>query len=297
MESGERDESGGEGAGKLRLNKALAVAGVASRRGADALIFSRRVRVNGVVVTTPGVRIDPKVDVVEVDGRRVRFSAPKVVYLLYKPKNTITTLRDPQGRRTIRDFLRGVSQRVFPVGRLDRNTTGLLLLTNDGELANRLMHPRYGAEKVYEVHLRGSLPPEARRRVEMGVTLEDGFVRPLRVEWIPGGGREETRLRLVLTEGRYRIVRRMFEALGFSVKALHRPQVAFLTLDGLRPGELRPLTPEERERLYHLVGLEPPAADFGVAGGSSASAESRSWAREEIENPGRGKRRGREERG
>ena len=280
MESGERDESGGEGKGKLRLNKALAEAGIASRRAADALIFSGRVRVNGVVVRTPGARIDPQADVVEVDGKRVRFSAPKVVYLMYKPKNTITTLHDPQGRRTIRDFLRGIPVRVFPVGRLDRNTTGLLLLTNDGELANRLMHPRYGIEKVYEVRLRGNLPPEAKRRVEMGVTLEDGFVRPLRVEWIPGGGREETRLRLVLTEGRYRVVRRMFEALGFSVKELHRPQVAFLTLDGMRPGQLRPLTPEERTRLYRLVGLKPPAADSDTRENTPFPRETRPQTRE-----------------
>jgi len=279
MESGERDESSGAGKGGLRLNKALAEAGIASRRAADALIFSGRVRVNGVVVRTPGVRIDPQADVVEVDGKRVRFSVPKVVYLMYKPKNTITTLYDPQGRRTIRDFLRGIPVRVFPVGRLDRNTTGLLLLTNDGELANRLMHPRYGIEKVYEVCLRGNLPPEAKRRVEMGVTLEDGFVRPLRVEWIPGGGREETRLRFVLTGGRYRVVRRMFEALGFSVKELHRPQVAFLTLDGMRPGQVRPLTPEERTRLYRLVGLEPPAVDTGIQEDSPTPKGTRPQAR------------------
>jgi pseudouridine synthase len=228
----------------VRLNAFLARSGVASRRGADDLIKAGRVLVNG----SPGelntvVGAD---DVVEVDRRRVARQ-PLAYVLLHKPSGVVTTARDPQGRRTVLDVVRH-RVRVVPVGRLDAATTGALLLTNDGALAHRLAHPRYGVEKVYVADVEGTPSDEAVRRLAEGVELEDGRTAPACVRRL---GR--SRLELVLHEGRNRQVRRMCEAVGHPVRRLHRSRYARLDLDDLAPGEWRDLTPTEVEALRDLT--------------------------------------------
>jgi 23S rRNA pseudouridine2605 synthase len=220
----------------VRLNAFLARAGVASRRKADELIKAGRVRVNG----EPG-KLNTFVesrDVVEVDGERVSKQDLGYV-LLHKPAGVVTTASDPQGRPTVVSLV-GHDSRVVPVGRLDVDTTGALLLTNDGPLAHRLAHPRYGVEKVYEVETWKEPTDEALRRLAEGVELEDGPTSPARVRRL-GAARFE----LVLHEGRNRQVRRMCDAVGYRVRRLHRSMYAGLGVDGLAPGEWRELTPAE----------------------------------------------------
>jgi 23S rRNA pseudouridine2605 synthase len=220
----------------VRLNAFLARAGVASRRKADELIKAGRVRVNG----EPGelnTFVESR-DVVEVDGERVSKQDLGYV-LLHKPAGVVTTASDPQGRPTVVSLV-GHDSRVVPVGRLDVETTGALLLTNDGPLAHRLAHPRYGVEKVYEVETWKEPTDEALRRLAEGVELEDGPTSPARVRRL-GAARFE----LVLHEGRNRQVRRMCDAVGYRVRRLHRSMYAGLGVDGLAPGEWRELTPAE----------------------------------------------------
>jgi pseudouridine synthase len=230
----------------VRLNAYLARAGVASRRGADELIKAGRVRVNGA----PGA-LNTFVgdgDSVEVDGEPV--SKQRLAYvLLHKPAGVVTTARDPHGRRTVVDLVPR-DTRVVPVGRLDADTTGALLLTNDGPLAHRLAHPRYGVEKVYEVDVEGAPSAEARRRLAEGVDLEDGRTAQARVRSL---GR--SRLELVLHEGRTHQVKRMCEAVGHPVRTLHRSRYASLDLDGLEAGAWRRLRADEVARLRRDVGL------------------------------------------
>ena len=224
----------------MRLNAYLARAGVASRRGADELIKAGRVTVNG----EPG-RLNTFVerrDVVEVDGRRVRPQELAYV-LLHKPRGVVTTARDPQGRPTVVDLV-GHATRVVPVGRLDAGTTGALLLTNDGPLAQRLAHPRYGVEKVYEVEVEGEPDDEALRRLAEGVELEEGPTAPARVRRLGGG-----RMELTLHEGRNRQVRRMCETVGHPVRRLHRSRYGPIELGELEPGRWRELAPDEVTRL------------------------------------------------
>jgi 23S rRNA pseudouridine2605 synthase len=228
----------------VRLNAYLARAGVASRRGADELIKAARVRVNGTVGqlnTFVGAE-----DVVELDGTPV--VEQKLAYvLLNKPSGVVTTARDPQGRPTVVDLVSHES-RVVPVGRLDIDTTGALLLTNDGPLAHRLAHPRYGVEKVYEVEVYREPTDEALRLLAEGVELEDGLTAPARVRRL-GAARFE----LVLHEGRNRQVRRMTEAVGHRVRRLHRSVYAGLGVEGMAPGTWRALADDE----VRALGREP----------------------------------------
>jgi 23S rRNA pseudouridine2605 synthase len=230
----------------MRLNAYLARAGVASRRRSDELIRAGRVRVNGEpgeLNTVVGAR-----DVVEVDGRRV--APQRLAYvLLHKPPGVVTTASDPHGRPTVVDLV-GHDARVVPVGRLDADTTGVLLLTNDGRLAHRLAHPRYGVPKVYEAEVEGTPGPEALAALREGVELEDGQTAPAEVR-VLGPGRVE----LVLHEGRKRQVKRMLEAVGHPVERLHRSRYAGLALDSLGPGEWRELSPEELRQLRAAAGL------------------------------------------
>lgn len=230
----------------MRLNAFLARAGVASRRRADELIRAGRVRVNG----RPGElnTVVGRHDVVEVDGQRVERQALAYV-LLNKPAGVVTTARDPQGRPTVVDLVPG-EPRVVPVGRLDVDTTGALLLTNDGELAHRLAHPRYGVPKVYEADVSGTPSPAVLERLRDGVELEDGVTAPASVRALGRG-----RIELTLHEGRNRQVKRMCEAVGHPVTRLRRVGYAGLGLDGLAAGDWRELTKEEVAALRRAVGL------------------------------------------
>jgi 23S rRNA pseudouridine2605 synthase len=224
----------------MRLNAYLARAGVASRRKADELIKAGRVTVNG----EPGQlnTFVERRDRVEVDGQPV--AAQRLAYvLLHKPAGAVTTARDPQGRPTVIELI-DLPERVVPVGRLDVETTGALLLTNDGPLAHRLAHPRYGVEKVYVADVEGRPDERDLRALAEGVELEDGMTAPATVRCLA-----PSRVELTLHEGRNRQVRRMLEAVGHPVRHLHRSTYAGLTLEGLEPGQWRELEPSEVERL------------------------------------------------
>ena len=228
----------------MRLNAYLARAGVASRRGAEELIRAGRVRVNGEVAGL--ATFVERTDRVELDGRPLGLE-PLAYVLLHKPAGVVTTASDPHGRRTVVDLL-DLQQRVVPVGRLDADTTGALLLTNDGPLAHRLMHPRYEVDKVYEVEVEGDPDDEALRRLAEGIELDDGPTAPARVRRGGPSRRERTR-----PEGRQHPVKRMCEAVGHPVRRLHRSRYAGLTVAGLGPGEWRELTREEVAALRILT--------------------------------------------
>ena len=232
----------------MRLNAYLARAGVASRRGAEELIRAGRVRVNGEAAGL--ATFVERGDRVELDGREVA-PEPLAYVLLHKPAGVLTTARDPRGRPTVVGLV-GHERRAVPVGRLDADTTGALLLTNDGGLAHLLAHPRYEGDKVYEAEVEGVPPPEALRRLREGVELEDGVTAPARVRVLTRR-RGTTVLELVIHEGRKHQVKRMCEAVGHPVRRLHRPAYAGLTLEGLAPGEWRELTKTEVAALRELV--------------------------------------------
>ena len=234
----------------MRLNAYLARAGVASRRRADELIREGRVRVNG----EPGElnTIVGKHDVVEVDGQRAERQ-PLAYILLNKPTGVVTTASDPHGRRTVVDLVPS-STRVVPVGRLDADTTGALLLTNDGDLAHRLAHPRYGVPKVYEADIEGSPSPDDLARLRDGIELDDALTAPADVR-IVSRGKPLSRIELTLHEGRKHQVKRMCEAVGHPVRHLHRARYAELDLEGLALGEWRELAVSEIAALRLGVGL------------------------------------------
>lgn len=235
-------------AAPVRLQVFLARVGLGSRRACEQLVLGGRVRVNGEVVRQLGTKIDPERDVVEVDGRRVSAVTGFRYYLVYKPVGYVTTVRDPQGRPTVMDLIpRDV--RVYPVGRLDIDSEGLVLLTNDGQLAYRLMHPRYGVEKEYRVLVEGRLSDQALDRLRRGVVLDDGVTSPARVD-VLGRESDRTWLRVVLHEGRKRQVRRMIAAVGGRVERLVRVRLGPLRIGKLRPGQHRPLTPVEVQTLW-----------------------------------------------
>ena len=234
----------------MRLNAFLARAGLASRRRADELIREGRVLVNG---TTGELNtVVGKHDVVEVDGERV-VRQPLSYLLLHKPSGVVTTASDPQGRRTVVELVPSVP-RVVPVGRLDVDTTGALLLTNDGDLAHRLAHPRYGVPKVYEAEVVGAPSRDAMTKLRAGVVLEDGTTAPAEARVLRRGTRS-SRVELTLHEGRKHQVKRMCEAIGHPVRQLHRARYAGLELDELEPGGWRALTADEVAALRRGVGL------------------------------------------
>ena len=232
----------------MRLNAFLAHGGLASRRAADDLIREGRVTVNGRVVREMGVVIDPARDAVKCDGRLVRLPSKKSYYVLNKPKGVLTTLSDPRGRPTVKDLFPSGERRLYPVGRLDWDTEGVLLLTDDGPTANRLAHPRYGAERTYHAKVRGDVGEEALGRLRRGVRLEDGTARPERVKVLRKGGTASW-LALTLREGRRHEVRRLLAAVGHPVQKLRRVSFAGVKLEGLEPGRVRRLTKRELDLL------------------------------------------------
>jgi 23S rRNA pseudouridine2605 synthase len=234
----------------MRLAKYLAHAGVASRRAAEGLIAAGRVRVDGAAVSDPAFDVGDGARI-EVDGRRVDGAEPRVVYALHKPVGVVSTARDTHGRTTVVDLLRGVDVRVYPVGRLDADSSGLILLSNDGELANRLTHPRYEVPKTYRATLeRGPVSERALRRLREGVGLEDGPTAPARVRRARGTGGAV--IEITIHEGRNRQVRRMCEAVGHPVSALARVAFGPLRLGALAPGEHRRLSESEIAALRAL---------------------------------------------
>lgn len=231
-----------------RLQKVMAHAGIASRRKSEEIILAGRVRVNGKVVKELGIKVE-KNDQIEVDGKPITME--KMVYiLLNKPTGYLSTVDDPQGRKTVLDLVGSIKERVYPVGRLDYNTSGLLILTNDGELTYTLTHPSHQVEKTYLVVVKGK-PGNILRRLEKGVELEDGITAPARVRGVKEK-RGNTLFQLTIHEGRNRQVRRMCEYIGYSVISLARIGFAFLDLKGLEPGEYRYLNTEEVEKLKML---------------------------------------------
>jgi 23S rRNA pseudouridine2605 synthase len=234
---------------KLRLNKILAQAGLTSRRGADHFVLEGRVAVNGVVTREPGTLADPAVDRITVDGRAVPAREAPQYLLLHKPAGVVTSVRDPQGRPVVTDLLpAGVRERVYPVGRLDADVEGLLLLTNDGPLTHRLLHPRYALPRLYEAEVAGRVTDEDLPRWRRGAMLDDGSAVPLDVELVRSGAAASL-LRLSFTEGRKHEVKRYCEALGHRVRRLRRIAFGPLRLGGLAPGACRPLTPRELSAL------------------------------------------------
>jgi pseudouridine synthase len=244
----------------MRLNKFLAHAGVCSRREADRWIAEGRVSVNGKAVMEVGEKIDPGRDKVAVNGRPVKAEEERAVYILMnKPAGRVVSVKDPFGRPTVLDLLGRLPVRVYPVGRLDLDTEGVLLLTNDGDLALKLTHPRYGAGKTYEVRVEGDPSDADLDKVRNGIFLEGRRTAPARVQVLRRGHRR-THLRVEIHEGRKREIRKLFDAVGFPVEALTRVDFAGLTLEGLKPGEWRYLGGGEVRRLKSVVGLAPAPA-------------------------------------
>jgi 23S rRNA pseudouridine2605 synthase len=235
------------------LQKVLAAAGVASRRAAEELIAAGRVSVDGEVVRVQGRRVDPARVRIEVDGERVNVARNFVIIAVNKPAGVITTAKDPHGRPTVLDLVRAPG-RVYPVGRLDADTTGLLLLTNRGDLAHRLTHPRYQVPRVYLAAVRGIPDARALNRLRRGVHLEDGVARPSGVRLMRAGQRR-AHLEITMTEGRKREVRRMLEAIGHPVLDLVRTAYGPIRLGRLRAGEWRVLPSREVGQLLEQVGL------------------------------------------
>ncbi|AIW40499.1 pseudouridine synthase [Paenibacillus sp. SEL3] len=236
-----------------RLQKILAQAGVASRRKCEELIQAGSVEVNGVVVTELGTKADPDQDMITVKGRPIK-TEKKIYLMMNKPKGVITSASDPEGRKIVSDYLKGVKERVYPVGRLDYDTEGLLLLTNDGEFANLLTHPKHHVPKTYVATVKGVPHGTELDKLKKGIVLEDGITAPAEVEYkdVDPNGKESV-IQITIYEGRNRQVRRMFEAISHPVIRLKRIAFGDLLLQNLKRGLTRPLTKDEINRLIQLA--------------------------------------------
>ncbi|MFT3703346.1 MAG: pseudouridine synthase [Agriterribacter sp.] len=235
---------------EMPLNKFIAWSGVCGRREAADLVKAGKVMVNGKVVTEPPHRVSQQ-DVIKVNGKKISIQKNLVYILLNKPKDYITTTDDPEGRKTVMDLIKSATaERVFPVGRLDRNTTGVLLLTNDGEVAQRLTHPKYEVKKIYEVRLDKAVTKQQLDTIAGGITLEDGFIQPDMVAY--ADAKDKSVIGIEIHSGRNRIVRRIFEHLGFDVKNLDRVMYGIFTKKNIERGKWRMLTEKEIRLLKHL---------------------------------------------
>jgi 23S rRNA pseudouridine2605 synthase len=243
------------GDGGVRLQKVLAAAGVGSRRACEAMIAAGRVEVDGKVVRTMGVRVDPTSAVIKVDGMRITTQESGLVHLaLNKPRGVVSTMIDPEGRPSLGDYVRNRRERLFHVGRLDADTEGLILLTNDGELAHRLTHPSYEVPKTYLAEVVGPIARDLGKRLRNGIELDDGLVTVDEFRVVSRSG-ARVMLELVLHEGRKHVVRRLLDSVGYPVERLVRTDLGPIKLGDLRVGNTRRLTPDEVGALYRAVGL------------------------------------------
>jgi 23S rRNA pseudouridine2605 synthase len=254
-----------------RLQKIISRAGITSRRASEEIILAGRVRVNGRVITELGAKADPHADAIEVDGKRI-VNEPARYVVLHKPRNVVSTLSDPEGRPTVAEILKSAGVRLYPVGRLDFATSGVLLATNDGDFANGLLHPRGGVPKTYVLKVRGLMTDEDLERWATGIDLEDGRTLPAEVRLIRLE-EDKTWLEITIREGRNQQIRRMGDASGFPVMRLARVAFAGITHEGLRPGDFRSLTVDELEDLRKRFGV--PKRIRGAALGDAASAPAR----------------------
>jgi 23S rRNA pseudouridine2605 synthase len=255
-----------------RLQKLIAGAGISSRRAAEELILAGRVRVNGRIVSELGAKADPRADKIEVDGKRL-VADDLVYYVLHKPKNVVSTLSDPEGRPTVGEMLKRVGGRVYPVGRLDFPTSGVLLATNDGAFANGLLHPRREVPKTYVVKVQGLMSEEDLDRWRKGVELDDGPTLPAKARLIRHE-EDKTWFEVTITEGRNHQIRRMGDATGFRVMRLARTSFAGISHEGLKPGQLRPLTSEELTALREQYGVPKKVRRAAAAAPTRADARS-----------------------
>jgi len=251
-----------------RLQKIISAAGITSRRASEALIQGGRVTVNGAVVTELGSKADPAKDIIAVDGKPLTIASKKLYILLYKPVGYMTTMDDPEGRPLVTDLLKEVGERVYPVGRLDYNTEGLLLLTNDGEWANHLMHPRHEVEKEYHVRVRGKVHRSQLDQLAGGVAIDERKTAAATVRTIKEGDQNDW-ISIAIHEGRNRQVRRMCEAVSLSVVRLRRVRYGTLSIGDLKPGEYRLLTDAE------VRGLGTPSRSAAAAAAKPGTAERR----------------------
>lgn len=248
-----------------RLQKILARAGVASRRKAEEYIAAGRVEVNGKRVTELGTKVNAGKDTIRVDGKLVADIEDRVYYVLFKPAGCVTTLADPEGRATVADYVKMVRERVYPVGRLDYDAEGALILTNDGELAHKLMHPKFGARRTYLAKVKGGISDRVLEELRAGVQLEDGLATPLEADFVQRADKN-TWIKLVVAEGRPHLVKRLCEAVGHPVQRLFRASYAGVDVEGMMAGELRELSSAEVKRLKggnsaEASGKLPPRRD------------------------------------
>ena len=239
---------------QIRLQKALAQAGIASRRAAEIMIDERRIEVNGHVVTGQGLKVNPARDTIRVDGQRIPPARHHLYFVLNKPRGVVSTMDDPLGRVTLTRYMDRQKERLFHVGRLDTETEGLILLTNDGEFAHRMAHPSYEVSKSYMAEVLGEVSDKVIARLQKGLRLEDGPVKPDKVKLVDVASGHSL-VRITLHEGRNRIVRRMMDAVGHPVDKLTRTSIGPVRLGNMRPGESRHLTKEEIGALFDKVGM------------------------------------------
>jgi len=236
---------------KVRIQKAISSSGIASRRKAEMLVKEGRVTVNGQKITKPGILVDLEKDKIRVDGKLITRDNKKVYILLYKPRGYITSLEDPLERPKVIDLLTKVKVKVVPVGRLDFNAEGVLLLTNDGSLAQRLLHPRFGIPRTYLVKVKGFPDPKVIKKLRQGIQLSDGMTSPAKVNFLERT-KKNSWIRITVKEGKNRLIKRMFAAVGHPVLKLKRIKFGPFSLGNLNPGEYRIISPEEIKKLIKI---------------------------------------------
>jgi 23S rRNA pseudouridine2605 synthase len=240
---------------QTRLNKIIADAGIASRRAADQLILEGRVSVDGEVITELGNKFDPEICDIKVDGESLSISKSKTYLAFHKPVGVISTMSDPEGRSNLGDFFKDRKDRLYHVGRLDKDSEGLILLTNDGELAHRATHPSYGLEKRYLVEIEGEFNKQLSDQLVQGVRLEDGLARAVKVIHARAVSRNHHWVEITIHEGRYHIIRRLIESLGLKVLRLIRLDFGPISLGDMKPGRHRVLNSQEMTNLLNLLKL------------------------------------------